>query len=53
MDKTITRSTTSLKAQIVGQLAMKASFAVKYTDSVPADTKKTETETALTLVYSF
>ena len=52
-DKTITRSATSLKTRVIGALALKASFALKHTDNVPADTDKTDTETALTLVYSF
>lgn len=51
--RSITRSTTSLKSRIAGSLAMKAAFSLKYTDTVPADTEKTDTETALTLVYDF
>ncbi|MCF8036485.1 MAG: DUF481 domain-containing protein [Desulfobacteraceae bacterium] len=52
-DKTITRSVTALKSQIAGSLAMKASYTLKHTSRVPPDTEKTDTETALTLVYSF
>lgn len=52
-DITITRSTTALKAQIVGSLAMKVSFMAKNTSDVPVGTEKTDTETALTLVYNF
>lgn len=49
----IIKSVTAVKAQIVGQLAMKASYTVKHTSEVPVDTDKTDSETALTLVYSF
>ncbi|NOY68966.1 MAG: DUF481 domain-containing protein [Deltaproteobacteria bacterium] len=49
----ITRSVTALKSQINGHLAMKASYTVKNTSKVPAGTEKTDTETALTLVFSF
>lgn len=52
-DKTITRSVTALKSRIAGSLAMKASYTLKHTSRVPPDTEKTDTETALTLVYSF
>lgn len=52
-DRTITKSITALKAQIVGSLAMKVSLTIKHTSEVPAGNKKTDSETALTLVYSF
>ncbi|VAW85803.1 hypothetical protein MNBD_GAMMA16-2122 [hydrothermal vent metagenome] len=52
-DTTITKSITALKAQIVGSLAMKVSLTIKHTSEVPANSKKTDSETALTLVYSF
>jgi len=52
-DKTITKSITALKAQIVGSLAMKVSLTIKHTSEVPMGNKKTDSETALTLVYSF
>lgn len=52
-DKTITRSVTALKSRIANNLAMKASYTLKHTSQVPPDTEKTDTETALTLVYSF
>lgn len=52
-DSTVTKSVTAVKAQIVGELAMKASYTVKHTSEVPLDTDKTDSETALTLVYSF
>ena len=52
-DQTVTKSISSVKAQIVGALSMKASFTAEHTSTVPEDTDKTDTETALTLVYSF
>jgi putative salt-induced outer membrane protein len=52
-DKTVTRSVTSLKSTIIGALAMKLSYSVRYTDNVPPGTEHTDTETAVTLVYSF
>jgi len=50
---TVTKSVTALKTQIVGNLASKVSFTAKYTSKVPADVTKLDTETAVTLVYSF
>lgn len=50
---TNTKSITALKTQIIGALAMKVSFKVDNNTDVPADKDKTDTETALTLVYDF
>ncbi|MFP4533354.1 MAG: YdiY family protein [Desulfobacterales bacterium] len=52
-DQTVTKSVSSVKAQVIGALSMKAAFTLEHTSSVPADTEKTDTETALTMVYSF
>ncbi len=52
-EKTVSRSVTSLKSTIVGALAMKLSYIVRYTDNVPRETVHADTETAVTLVYSF
>ncbi|MFO7932347.1 MAG: DUF481 domain-containing protein [Thermodesulfobacteriota bacterium] len=52
-EKTITRSSTAIRSRIAGNLAMKAAYSVKHTSDVPPDTEKTDTETAVTLVYSF
>ncbi len=52
-DKTIIRSVTAITAQIVGNLAMKASFTLKNTSDVPPGVEDTDTETSLALVYSF
>ncbi|MBC2714879.1 MAG: DUF481 domain-containing protein [Desulfobacteraceae bacterium] len=50
---TRTISVSSIKAQIVGALAMKLSYTFDHSSKVPAGTEKTDTITALTLVYSF
>ncbi len=52
-DVTITRSVSALTAQVVGSLAMRLSLTVRHTSEVPADTEKTDTETAFTLVYAY
>lgn len=53
VDNTVTRSVTSLKTSIVGRLAMKLSYTLKSSSNVPSGTEHTDTETAVTLVYSF
>lgn len=50
---TNTKSVSALKAQIIGALSMKASYTVDNNSDVPDDKEKTDTETALTLVYDF
>ncbi len=52
-DITITKSVTGLKSQINGDLAMRVTFTAKHTSKVPAPKKKVDTETAISLVYSF
>nr|MDA3895656.1 DUF481 domain-containing protein [Desulfobacteraceae bacterium] len=52
-DNTNTKSVTALKTQIVGALAMKVSLKIDNNTDVPAGKDKTDTETALTLVYDF
>lgn len=52
-DRTVTTSISSVQADIMGALSMKASYTLEHTSSVPEDTEKTDTETALTLVYTF
>jgi putative salt-induced outer membrane protein len=52
-DATISKSVTAVQANIVGNLAMKLSYTVENTSDVPPGVKKTDTETAATLVYSF
>jgi putative salt-induced outer membrane protein len=52
-DVTVTKSVTGLSAQINGSLATKITYTIKNTSDVPVGVKKTDTETAVTLVYSF
>ena len=52
-DTTVSKSVTALKTQIDGSLAMKISYTIKHTSEVPADIEKTDSETAVTLVYGF
>ncbi len=52
-DITITKSITGLKSQVAGNLAMKITYTVKNTSEVPVGVEETDTETAVTLVYSF
>lgn len=52
-DNTRTIAETALLAKINGALQMKAAFLVQNDSDVPVDKKKTDTQTSLTLVYSF
>lgn len=52
-DNGITLSETGLTTRIVGKLAMKFSYKVKYQEEVPVGFEHTDTETAMTLVYLF
>lgn len=52
-DNTGTKSVTALKGKIASALSMKASYTVAHNSHVPEDKDKTDTETALTLVYDF
>lgn len=52
-DASIVKSVTALQAQVAGSLAMKLTYTVKYTSDVPVGIKKTDTESAVTLVYGF
>ena len=49
----ITNSETSLKVNINGSLALRLSLNIKNTSEVPVDVESTDTETRVTLVYSF
>lgn len=42
-----------LKSQLVGSLAMKLGYAMKYTEEVPADKKHKDEELTASIVYSF
>ncbi|MCZ6503327.1 MAG: DUF481 domain-containing protein [Gammaproteobacteria bacterium] len=52
-ESTITRSESSLSANIAGSLAMKLTVNIKNNTDVPAGKKKTDTESSVTLVYKF
>lgn len=52
-DSSLGKSISSVKAQLNGSLALKVSYTVKYTEEVPAGTDDTDTETVVTLVYTF
>lgn len=52
-DNTRTIAETALSAKINGSLQMKAAFLVQNDSDVPVNKKKTDTQTSLTLVYSF
>ncbi|MFA7553975.1 MAG: DUF481 domain-containing protein [Spongiibacteraceae bacterium] len=52
-DSTITKSITALKLQVIGSVAVKLSYTIKYSDNVPTDKRHADTETAVTLAYSF
>ena len=52
-DSTISRSESSVSANIAGDLAMKFSINIKNNSEAPVGTKKTDTESAVTLVYKF
>lgn len=52
-DVTVTKSVTGLSAQINSSLASKLTYTIKNTSKVPPGVKKTDTELAVTLVYSF
>jgi putative salt-induced outer membrane protein len=50
---TYSRSVTALSAQVANNLAMKTSYTVRHVNKAPVGTYKTDTETAVTLVYRF
>ncbi len=52
-DVTVTKSVTSLSSKINSALSMKITFTYKNTSEVPVGVEETDTETAVTLVYSF
>lgn len=50
---TISKSVTAITAQVAGDLSMKTSLTVRHNSDVPAGVKNTDTETAVTLLYTF
>ncbi|MBQ0834145.1 YdiY family protein [Marinobacter sp.] len=49
----ISQSETAIKANIMGNLSMKAAYRVKHVSNAPAGTASTDTETSLSLLYGF
>jgi len=49
----ISKSVTAITAQIAGNMSMKAALTIRNNTEVPAGIKNTDTETAVTLVYTF
>lgn len=52
-DQTVTESISSVQTRINSIFSMKASYTLEHTSTVPEGTEKTDTETALALVYNF
>ncbi|MDX1634680.1 MAG: DUF481 domain-containing protein [Marinobacter sp.] len=52
-NETITESSTSLQATVVGNLSMKVAYAVTHLSDPPAGSASTDTETSLSLLYGF
>ncbi|ARN74579.1 DUF481 domain-containing protein [Oceanicoccus sagamiensis] len=52
-DNTISNSRTALEVKVIGEVSIVLSYTVKYKEEVPADTKHADTETAVTVSYSF
>ncbi len=49
----MTESETSLQANVIGNLSMKAAFRVKHLSDPPVGSENTDTETSLSLLYGF
>ena len=52
-DSIISKSITSLKSNVAGNLATKITYTLKKTTKVPPDVKDIDMEMAVNLVYSF
>ncbi len=50
---TVYKSDMGLQSSLIGALAMKINYQVKYTNEVPEGTKNTDSTVGMTLVYSF
>jgi putative salt-induced outer membrane protein YdiY len=53
VDNIISKSTSAVKVQIIGAFALKLSYSIKYSEEVPPENKHADTETAITLAYTF
>lgn len=52
-NETITESSTSVQATVVGNLSMKVAYVVTHLSDPPAGSASTDTETSLSLLYGF
>ena len=52
-ENTVTKSSTSVKTNLSGALFLKVAYNVKYTKNVPTENKHADTETVVTIAYSF
>ena len=52
-ESTISKSVTAITAQVADNLSMKTSLTVRHNTVVPDGVKNTDTETAVTLLYTF
>ncbi len=52
-DSTVSKSVTALKTKINSSLASKITYTVRHNSKVPVGKKKTDTETGISLVYTF
>jgi putative salt-induced outer membrane protein YdiY len=52
-DNTVSNSRTALEVKVIGEVSIILSYTIKYTETVPADTKHADTESAVTVSYSF
>ena len=52
-DATISKSVTALTAKVNSKLAMKTSLTIKNNSKAPENTKATDSEVAMTLVFSY
>lgn len=52
-DNTVSRLMLALETSVIGNIALRVSYNLKYTDNVSAGTDHADTETAVSLAYSF
>ncbi|WNC72094.1 DUF481 domain-containing protein [Thalassotalea psychrophila] len=52
-ENTISLSESAIKVQVIGQVSLKVSYIVKHTDEVPVGIEDTDTETVVSVTYSF
>ncbi|OUS23244.1 hypothetical protein A9Q98_15975 [Thalassotalea sp. 42_200_T64] len=52
-ENTISYSKTAIKVQVIGQISLKLSYNIKYTEEVPDGTEHADKETVVSVTYSF